>query len=362
MRNMDMHVVCLGELLVDMFPVELGKSHAEVTAFRKAPGGGPANVAVAARRLGANAAFIGKVGDDPFGHWLVDVLRQEGVETGGMRVDPDARTTMNVMAQPDAHHYDCLFYRNPGADTLLRPDELDLDQLRGARAFHFGSLSLTDEPARSAAFAAAAAAREGGALVSFDVNYRPTLWRDPEAALAHVMAAVPLAGILKVNEGELSLLSGRELGLGAAGWQERVAAAAGELLALGPTLVIVTLGPHGALFHTRTAGGFVPGFAVQTVDATGCGDSFIAGLLWQLVRDRPGMALEEEGSAGATARAAARHPALRERGRRNYGHPSGRHPRAAHGRRGRGVLASARVAPGNRFQRLSRFDKCRWGV
>lgn len=296
-----MHVVCLGELLVDMFPVELGKSHAEVTAFRKAPGGGPANVAVAARRLGADSAFIGKVGDDPFGHWLIDVMRQEGVDTRGMQVDPEARTTMNVMAQPDANHYDCLFYRNPGADTLLRADELDESLLRGTRAFHFGSLSLTDEPARSAAYAAAKIAREAGALVSFDVNYRPTLWRNPDEALTVVSDAIPLASVLKVNEGELALLSGAELGLGAPGWEERVTSASQRLLALGPGLIIVTLGPHGALFNTRTASGFVPGFSVPTVDATGCGDSFIAGLLWQLVRDRPGMTMPADGVTGATA-------------------------------------------------------------
>jgi fructokinase len=296
-----MHLVCLGELLVDMFPVELGKSHADVTAFRKAPGGGPANVAVAGRRLGAESAFIGKVGDDPFGHWLVDVMRQEGVETCGMRIDPDARTTMNVMAQPDAHSYDCLFYRNPGADTLLRPDELDADLLRTARAFHFGSLSLTDEPARSAAFEAARIAREAGALVSFDVNYRPTLWRSAQEAMKYVMEAIPTANLLKVNEGELALISGRELALGTPGWEERVAEASEGLLGLGPTLVIVTLGRHGALYRTRTASGFVPAFSVDTVDATGCGDAFIAGLLWQLVRDRPGLTPPSDSYEGVTS-------------------------------------------------------------
>lgn len=296
-----MHIVCLGELLVDMFPLELGKSHAEVTAFRKAPGGGPANVAVAARRLGAQTAFIGKVGEDPFGHWLVDVMGQEGVDTRGMCIDPAARTTMNVMAMPDANHYDCLFYRNPGADTLLRPDELDVDLLRSTCAFHFGSVSLSDEPCRSAALKAAAVAREAGALVSFDVNYRPTLWQHPEEALMYVMEAIPLAGVLKVNEGELSLLSGMALGLGEEGWQERVASASDRLLDLGPTLIIVTLGPHGALYRTRTASGFVPGFSVPAVDATGCGDSFIAGLLWQLVRERPGLARPADGGPGATA-------------------------------------------------------------
>ncbi len=292
-----MHIVSLGELIVDMFPAELGKKHSEVSAFHPAPGGGPANVAVAAHRLGADAAFIGKVGDDPFGHWLVEVMAREGVETRGMRVDPMARTTMNVMAQPDANHYDCLFYRNPGADTLLRPDELDIELLRSSRAFHFASLSLTDEPSRSAALEAARVAREAGALVSFDVNYRPTLWQNPDEAMACVASTIPLAHVLKVNEGELALLTGQELALDAPGWEDRVSEASRSLLAKGPILIIVTLGPSGALYQTDAGSGFVPGFSVRTVDATGCGDAFIAGLLWQLVRDRPDL-----GSPAGTAR------------------------------------------------------------
>jgi fructokinase len=205
------------------------------------------------------------------------------------------------MAQPDANHYDCLFYRNPGADILLRPDELDKDLLCHTRAFHFGSLSLTDEPVRSAALQAATIARAGGALVSFDVNYRPTLWRHPEEALAQVAATIPYANVLKVNEGELALLSGKELGIGQPGWEERIAAAGERLLDLGPTLIIITLGPHGAMFRTRTAIGLAPGFSVSTVDATGCGDAFIAGLLWQLVRDRPGSSGPADSQAIATA-------------------------------------------------------------
>ena len=269
-----MDLVCLGELLIDMFPAELGRTHAEVSAFRPVPGGAPANAAVAAARLGARAAFIGKVGDDPFGRFLMDVLAREGVETRGMRLDPDARTTMNLMAQPDANSYDCLFYRNPGADTRLRPDELDAELLRSTRAFHFGSLSLTDEPARGATVEAVRIAREAGALISYDVNYRPTLWKSPEEARARAFEMIRCADLVKVNEAELALLAG----------EGDIMAASGVLLALGPSLCIVTLGPGGSFFRIATGGEPVAAFAVQTVDATGCGDSFIAGLLWQLVK------------------------------------------------------------------------------
>lgn len=269
-----MDLVCLGELLIDMFPAELGRKHAEVSAFRPVPGGAPANVAVAAARLGAKAAFIGKVGDDPFGHFLVDVLAREKVETRGMRLDPDARTTMNIMAQPDANSYDCLFYRNPGADTRLRPDELDVALLRSTRAFHFGSLSLTDEPARGATLEAVKIAKAAGALISYDVNYRPTLWKSPDEAREQALAMIRYADLVKMNEAELALLGG----------EGDLMTASARLLAMGPSLGVVTFGPDGSFFRIAAGSGRVSGFSVKTVDATGCGDAFIAGMVWQLIK------------------------------------------------------------------------------
>jgi fructokinase len=276
-----MDIVCLGELLIDMFPTELGRGIAEVSAFRPKPGGAPANVAVAAARLGAHSAFIGKVGEDSFGYYLAEVLAQEGVDTRGMRFDKEARTTMAIIAMPDEHSAEFVFYRNPGADMLLRADELDRDLLRGTRAFHFGSLSLTDEPSRSATLEAARIAREAGALVSYDVNYRPTLWRDPGEAVEQAMAMLPHADLLKVNEGELALLSGRE-DLDASSTRE-LGAACKMLLEHGPNLCVVTLGPNGSFFQVADGGEYIPPFTVETVDSVGCGDAFVAGLLTQLV-------------------------------------------------------------------------------
>lgn len=268
-----MDIICLGELLVDMFPAEVGRGLAEVSAFRPKPGGAPANVAVAAVRLGAQSAFVGKVGDEAFGHHLASVLRQEGVDVSGMRYDPEARTGMAFIAMPDVNSYDILFYRNPGADMHLRADELDRDMLSQTRAFHFGSISLIQEPSRSATLLAAQIARETGALISFDVNYRPDLWNRSEAR-DRVMATVPYVDLLKVNEIEAELLTG----------SSDASLASQELLVLGPDLCVVTMGPEGSFFRVAEGGAYVSPFRVETVDATGCGDAFIASLIWQLIQ------------------------------------------------------------------------------
>ena len=270
-----MDIVSLGELLVDMFPAELGRRMAEVTAFHPKPGGAPANVAVAAARLGADAAFIGKVGEDAFGHHLANVLKAQGVETRGMRFDANARTTMAFIAKPDENTAEFVFYRNPGADTMLRPDELDRSLLQKTRAFHFGSLSLTEEPIRSATSEAATFAREAGAFISFDVNYRPSLWNSRDQAVEQITAMIPHVNLLKVNEDELALLTAtQDLNAGSA-----------KLLAQGPELVVVTRGPDGSYFRVAEAGEHIPPFAVEAVDAVGCGDAFIASVLCRLVRD-----------------------------------------------------------------------------
>jgi fructokinase len=270
---MSIDILCLGELLVDMFPAELGRRLADVSAFHPKPGGAPANVAVAAARLGLRSAFIGKVGEDAFGRHLARVLAHEGVDVRGLCFDQEARTTLAFIAMPDPNHAEFVFYRNPGADLRLRPEDLKPEQFTGLRAFHCGSVSLVDEPARSATLAGIQMARGVGALVSFDVNYRPSLWGSPEEALACINQVAPQADLLKVNEVELKLLSG----------SDELEPASRSLLELGPALVVVTLGEQGSFYCARGACGFVPAFRVKTVDAVGCGDAFIAGLLSRLV-------------------------------------------------------------------------------
>lgn len=290
-----MDLVSLGELLIDLFPAETGKRLVEVSAFTPKPGGAPANVAVAAARLGASAAFVGKVGADFFGEHLRAVLEREKVDTRGLMVDTDARTTLAFIAQPD-HDNEYIFYRNPGADQLLRPDELDRALLSSARALHVGSISLTDEPARSATFEAVRIVRERNALVSFDVNYRPALWRSPRSALTQINALLPQADLLKVNEEELELLTNlTDIEKGSA-----------LVLARGPKLIVVTLGARGSYYRTTAKSGYIPGFKVTAVDSTGCGDSFTGALLFQLIGhgmnnldSRIEQALEFANAAGA---------------------------------------------------------------
>ena len=279
MKNID--ILSVGELLIDMFPEKIGPRIGEVKAFIPKPGGAPANVAVAAKRLGATSAFIGKVGDDLFGTYLRKVLDDEGVITTGLRFDKDARTTMAIIAMPDTNTAEFVFYRNPGADQLLEVDELDLRLIDAARSYHFGSVSLTDEPARSATIEGARMARKAGALISYDVNYRPSLWNDPSQALEQALSMLKEVDLVKVNEEEAALLTGRE-SLDPTD-PVQVENAAIQLIDMGPSLVVLTLGSGGSYFQTSSGGGYVPPFRVETIDAVGCGDAFVAGLLTKLI-------------------------------------------------------------------------------
>ena len=291
MKKID--ILSLGELLIDMFPEKIGPGIGEVEAFIPKPGGAPANVAVAAKRLGAVSAFIGKVGDDLFGTHLKKVLDDEGVITTGLRFDHNARTTMAIIAMPDENSAEFVFYRNPGADQLLTVDDLDLNLIESSRSYHFGSVSLTDEPARSATIEGARLARKAGALVSYDVNYRPSLWNDPAQALEQAQKILTEVDLVKVNEEEAALLTGRNAIDPTDPVQ--VEGAAIQLLDLGPNLVVVTLGSEGSYFQIGLGGGYVPPYRVEAIDAVGCGDAFVAGLLSKLVQYenwRDGLSIE----------------------------------------------------------------------
>ncbi len=269
-----MDLTCLGIILVDMFPVEVGKPLVEVSAFSPKPGGAPANVAVAARRMGLETAFIGKVGKDIFGNWLKDVLDQENVDTTGMAFDSEARTSLVFIGMPDAHHAEFVFYRNPGADMRLTKADLNLDLLKQSKALHFDSLSLTNPSYREATITAIEVVRKAGGFISYDVNYRPTMWETAEEAIRTAKDVISLCDIIKLNDVELELITG-----------ETDPRLGGEhILEMGGALCLITLGEKGSYYITHTNSGYAPAFKVKTIDSIGCGDAFLGAILQQLLQ------------------------------------------------------------------------------
>jgi fructokinase len=219
------------------------------------------------------AGFIGKVGRDPFGEFLRRTLEREGVDTHLLRLTEGARTTLAFNATRSDGQKDICFYRNPGADVLLTAEEVSPTYLRTARLFHFGSVSLSHPPAREATLHSALMARNAGLLVSYDPNWRPTLWDDARQANGLIWEGMALADVVHCAEEEWEFITG------APGLE----AGAGKILAIGPRLVVVTLGERGCYYDDGDHRGQAPGFAVDVVDPLGAGDAFVAALLSHLV-------------------------------------------------------------------------------
>ena len=199
-------VVALGELLVDF--TQNGTSEQGNLLFEANPGGAPANVLAMLRKLGRRCAFIGKVGRDSFGDMLAKTVDEAGIDIRCLTRDADIPTTLAVVHTFPNGDRDFSFYRKPGADIRLSTDDLDRDLLRSCRIFHFGTLSLTDEPSRSATREAVRIAREAGALLSFDPNLRPPLWPDEETARREISWGLKQCDILKIADNELRFMTG----------------------------------------------------------------------------------------------------------------------------------------------------------
>mgnify|MGYP005767324837 FL=1 len=201
-------VTALGELLIDF--TDNGKSAQGNTLFEANPGGAPCNVLAMLNRLGHSTAFIGKVGRDIFGLKLKAVLEEAGIDTAGLIVDADARTTLAfVQTLPDGDR-DFSFYRNPGADMLLTADEVDGGLIRSSRLFHFGTLSMTHEGVRKATKKAVRLAKESGALISFDPNLRPPLWKSLDEAKEQAAWGFSQCDVLKISDNEIQWFTGEE--------------------------------------------------------------------------------------------------------------------------------------------------------
>jgi len=279
-------VIAHGELLIDFVPTVTGVGLMDAPAFIKAAGGAPANVAAGLARLGVPAGFLGQVGDDPFGHFLAQTLRDAGVDVTTLSFSNQARTALAFVSLRADGERDFMFYRHPSADMLFSAADVDVHAgvLRAARAFHFGSISLIAEPARSATLRAVALAREGGALISYDPNLRLPLWPSAEAARAGMLPGPEHAAIVKGSEEELELMTGAP--------DETEALA--RLWRPGMKMVAITRGAAGSTYVTPRFRGTVPGVPVQAVDSTGAGDAFMAGLLRGVLADPAVLEAEDE--------------------------------------------------------------------
>lgn len=267
-----MDIVAIGEVLIDL--TQTGTDGAGVPQYAANPGGAPANLAVAAARLGASTALISKVGQDSFGRYLRKVMEENKVDVSALTVDEEQHTTMAVVSVDENGERDFTFYRDPGADSMLLKDEIPLGLLKEARFLHFGSVSLTREPARTTTLCAAETARALGAVITYDPNYRANLWPDRDTAIRRMRKPLDMVDILKISDEELPLLADTDdLEAGTAALAEH-----------GIRLILVTLGPNGVFYRFGGKTGTVPGVPCTVGDTNGAGDTFFGAFLSRLSR------------------------------------------------------------------------------
>ncbi|CAA3005439.1 probable fructokinase-7 [Olea europaea subsp. europaea] len=265
-------------MLIDFVPTIGGVSLTEAPAFKKAPGGAPANVAVCIAKLGGSSAFIGKVSEDAFGHMLADILKENKVNNSGVRFDPCARTALAFVTLRADGEREFMSFRNPSADMLLRESELDIDLIKKASIFHCGSISLIEEPCRSAQLAAMAIAKKSGSVLSYDPNLRLPLWPSEEAARKEIMGIWHQADIIKISEEEITFLTD-----GDDPNDDDVVLK--KLFHPNLLLLLVSEGKDGCRYYTKQFKGRVPSVQVKPVDTTGAGDAFVGGILYCLASD-----------------------------------------------------------------------------
>lgn len=256
-------VTALGELLIDFAPKSVDEAGYPTLAAN--PGGAPGNFLAALNKYGCSVAMIGKVGDDMFGRLLLNTLQQAGIETRGVIVDPNQFTTLAFVSLDESGNRDFSFARKPGADTCLTAGEMDRDLIENSRVFHFGTLSLTNDPARDATHKAVAMAKAAGKLISVDPNLRKPLWPSEDAAKAAIEWSLHQADILKISDEEIEFL-----------WGLSPEAGAQKLLSeYGVSLVYATLGPKGCYAATKNAAVTVDSpKGINVIDTTGAGDIF----------------------------------------------------------------------------------------
>lgn len=265
-------IICLGEILIDFVSLRKGLPLWLAPGFFKAAGGAPANVSAGLGKLGVKVGFIGKVGADPFGLFLKRTLEHCNVDTRYLLISPQYRTTLAFVSLTKDGERDFVFFRNPGADMMLEPGEVAEDYIKMAKIFHFGSISLINEPYRSATLKALDIAQKNKLLISYDPNLRLSLWESEEKAREGINLGIEYANIIKLSEEELEFLIGKHPQKGCE-----------ELLNKGKKMIAITFGERGCYYCTEKGSGYVKGFKVNVVDTTGAGDGFVAGMLYKVL-------------------------------------------------------------------------------
>ena len=261
-------VTALGELLIDL--TQNGMSEQGNPILEANPGGAPCNVLAALSKQGHKTAFIGKVGKDGFGEQLTRGLVETGIDTTGLQYDESVHTTLAVVHTYADGDRDFSFYRNPGADMMLQAQEVNEEIIKNSKIFHFGSLSMTDEPCRSAHLHALKAAEEAGVLRSYDPNLRPPLWPDLDTAKENILALMSHCDILKISDNEIQWLSGKE------DYDEGIAWLRSQF---DIPLIFLTLGKDGSRAYCGSVRTEQPGFKMNTIETTGAGDTFFGSVL-----------------------------------------------------------------------------------
>ena len=266
-------ILTIGEMLIDL--TQTGVSDQGIPVYTAFPGGAPANVAVAAAKLGASTAFIGKVGDDAFGKLLVDTVKNNGVNADGMIVTDTANTTLAVVSLQQSGERDFAFYRKGFADTQLSESEISDDTLKNTHILHFGSVSMTEDPSRTATFNSALRAKNMGASITYDPNYRASLWDSLDDALVQMKMPLSIVDILKISDEELPLIADTDdPEEGTKLLSERY----------GIPLILLTLGAKGAYYRFGDCTGLCEGVKVKVADTNGAGDTFFGAFLSGMAR------------------------------------------------------------------------------
>ncbi|WP_053373783.1 carbohydrate kinase family protein [Paenibacillus sp. FJAT-27812] len=266
----------IGEALIDFIPDSRGVELKNVVNFRKEAGGAPANVACAVAKLGGSSAFIGKLGQDAFGDFLVETLEAVGVDTGHVLRTKEANTALAFVSLKADGDRDFSFYRNPSADMLLTEDEIGEDWFAKGDILHYCSVDLIEAPVKYAHLKAIAAMKAAGGLISFDPNVRLPLWEDHEQCRQTILQFVPLSHLVKISSDELAFITGIE------DEQEAIS----SLFVGDVQAVVYTRGSDGAAWYMRSYDVSVPGQKVSVMDTTGAGDAFIGAMLYQLLLNK----------------------------------------------------------------------------